>query len=587
MQVDRLRLLASAVAGRALEVAETESGEPAWTDGATVYLDAAAPHGEQLQALAVQASLLAAGSLEVDIARQLHRHPALARRYLAVEGHRALAANEALLPPVVLGALDRVRAARSASPEESLALARSRQAGDDAPPVFGTIQARRLVALLERTETARALAAPAQASPGNKPLEALVGLDDGADSDAGIDLGPLRSSPVGGGGAVGRLLRRLLSPARARDGGGPPGADAPTHRSARSGVGRRAAVSGTPRGSLEGAGVVAGTGTSYPEWDVHRSRYRADWCRVTESDPTPAAGQSTPLIDDLGPRRPLARLGIGLDRCRRQRQGDDIDIDAAVQTRVDVLAGGDPGQGDVYLGSLRRRRDLAVLVLLDVSGSAGEPGTAGKPVHEHQRRAAAALVAALHGLGDRVALHAFNSRGRQSVQLLRVKAFDDHLDSAAAQRLRALTPGAYTRLGAAIRHGTTILEERAGTPRRLLVVLSDGFAYDHGYEGRYGEADARRALLEARRRGVGCVCLSVGTDAEPMALQRVFGTAAHASVPRTEQLPQVIGPLFRAALRSAEVHRRAFQRTERTTERLELERRADGRNRASVLRAGR
>ena len=38
---------------------------------------------------------------------------------------------------------------------------------------------------------------------------------------------------------------------------------------------------------------------------------------------------------------------------------------------------------------------------------------------------------------------------------------------------------------------TTVLEQRSGTPRRLLVVLSDGFAYDHGYEGRYGEADAR------------------------------------------------------------------------------------------------
>ena len=265
------------------------------------------------------------------------------------------------------------------------------------------------------------------------------------------------------------------------------------------------------------------------------------------------------MPDGVALRRPLARLGIGLTRCRRQRQGDDIDIDAAVEARVDTLAGS-PHDDDFYVESLRRRRDLAVLVLLDVSGSAGEPGTAGKTVHEHQRAAAAALTAALHGLGDRVALYAFNSRGRQAVQLLRVKAFDDHLDGDVARRLAGLAPGAYTRLGAAIRHGTSILEERGGTPRRLLVVLSDGFAYDHGYEGRYGEADARRALVEARRRGVGCLCLSVGTDAEPAALRRVFGAAAHATVPRAEQLPGLIGPLFRAALRSAEAQRRAFQR---------------------------
>jgi nitric oxide reductase activation protein len=226
-------------------------------------------------------------------------------------------------------------------------------------------------------------------------------------------------------------------------------------------------------------------------------------------------------------------------------------------------------------------------VLLDVSGSAGEPGLAGLTVHEHQRSVAAALTAALHGLGDRVALFAFSSRGRRAVQLLRVKTFDDHLDGTVAQRLAGLTPGAYTRLGAAIRHGTSILDERAGTARRLLVVLSDGLAYDHGYEGRYGEADARRALLEARTRGVGCVCVSVGTDADPAALQRVFGSAAHASVPRPEQLAGVIAPLFRAALRAAEAQRRAFQRTERTRERHQVERRSHGSSNAAVLRAGR
>ena len=119
-------------------------------------------------------------------------------------------------------------------------------------------------------------------------------------------------------------------------------------------------------------------------------------------------------------------------------------------------------------------------------------------------------------------------------------------------------------------------------------MISDGFAYDHGYEGRYGEADARRALVEARRRGVGCLCLSVGADTDPAALRRVFGAAAHATVPRAEQLPALIGPLFRAALRSAEAQRRTFQRKERTRERLEIEK-EDGMTeaRSPVLRARR
>ena len=311
-------------------------------------------------------------------------------------------------------------------------------------------------------------------------------------------------------------------------------------------------------------------GTAYPEWDGPRVRYRPNWCTVLESDARADTASTIQLPNALAMRRSLARLGMGLTRCRRQAQGDDVDIDAAVEAHIDAAAGA-PHEEDCCLALRRRRRDLSILLLLDISGSAGEPGIAGQSVHEHQRLAAVALTTALHDLGDRVALYAFNSRGRQAVQVLRVKGFDDHLDVQVTRRLAGLEPAAYTRLGAAIRHGATILEQRSGTPRRLLVVLSDGFAYDHGYEGRYAEADARRALTEARRRGLGCLCLSVGANAEPEALRRVFGSAAHATVPSPDALPAMIAPLFRAALRSAEQRHRSFQRKERTRERLEVE----------------
>ena len=68
------------------------------------------------------------------------------------------------------------------------------------------------------------------------------------------------------------------------------------------------------------------------------------------------------------------------------------------------------------------------------------------------------------------------------MHLVPVKRFDDDLDTLVMRRLHGLVPGAYSRLGAAIRHGAAVLEQRGGTSRRLLVVLSDGLAYDHGYE---------------------------------------------------------------------------------------------------------
>jgi hypothetical protein len=104
----------------------------------------------------------------------------------------------------------------------------------------------------------------------------------------------------------------------------------------------------------------------------------------------------------ISARRPLARLGVGPERRHRRYQGDGIDIDAA------ALAGAAPDEA-VFLDSLRRRRDLSVL-LLDVSGSAAEPGTVGRSVHEQPRAAAARTVGARRTSSP-------------------VKRFDDHLDA--------------------------------------------------------------------------------------------------------------------------------------------------------------
>jgi nitric oxide reductase NorD protein len=542
----RLGLLASAISSRALRVAPGEPGKPAWTDGRVVFVDAAIDKREQVEAVAVQASLLAAGSLEPDVVRRLTRRTALARRYLAVEGHRALAAIEDLLPPSLRSLIEPDVATRADSPAASLALALGQEAIGDPPGSFGAIRARRLLASINRADGSATTGRHVPREQRNQVLAELA--DDDDDDGTASDL---FSSPVGGGGALGRLLGRMLKVVRRLDGGGPPGADAPTHRTR--GGGSAAFSTGTA-GAVEEA-AIEGRGTKYPEWDVHRRSYRQDWCTVQEVEPRPRDGTPPQVPDRYGLRRPLARLGTGLDRCRRRLQGDEIDIDAVVEARVELMAGSAPDEA-IYVESLRRRRDLAVLLLLDTSGSAAEPAATGETVHEQQRAAAAALTVALHEIGDRVALYAYHSRGRSAVHLVPVKRFDDDLNNLVMRRLHGLVPGAYSRLGAAIRHGAAVLEKRGGTSRRLLVVLSDGLAYDHGYEPVYGAADARRALAEARRRGTACLCLGIGTSTDAETLRRVFGSAAHATIPRTEQLGRVIGPLFRSALRSAEVRRR-------------------------------
>lgn len=547
----RLALLASALAGRTVAVAAGAPGDPAWTDGITVFIDAEASAARQIESVTVQASLMASGSLAPEVMRRLLRRPALARRYLTIEGQRALSANDDLLPYPVRRLIDLDIASRANSPADSLKVAAQRDIADP-PASFGEIRARSLV-------STHAAAAHAESqgthSPRRDAKRVLADLDDeGDDAADGEDVDDPFSSPVGGGGAIGKLLQRLLRRVRQLGGGGPPGADTPTHRSP-DGIRGAGAVTSTSVGASEVDEVDDSDGRKYPEWDVQRGRYRHEWCTVHESDPPRKQGHSFERPDVHALRRPLTRLGIGLDRCHRQTQGDDIDVDAAVEARVEMLAGSPPSEA-VYLDNLRRRRDLAVLVLLDISGSSSEAGTFGQTVHEQQRAAAAALTVALHDLGDRVALYAYQSQGRSAVHMLPVKRFDENLDAVVMQRLGSLTPGAYSRLGAAIRHGTAVISEKAGTSRRLLVVLSDGLAYDHGYERAYGAADARRALGEARRQGIGCLCLTIGAGTDTGELGRVFGTAAHASIPKPRQLADVIGPLFRAALRTADLRRK-------------------------------
>ncbi|MGA8543827.1 MAG: VWA domain-containing protein [Mycobacterium sp.] len=557
-RLQALGMLASALAGRPIAVAELPPGAPTWTDGQTIFVDAAARARATLQAIAVQASLITAGSLDPEILRSLVRRRRLAKRYLAVEGHRALVANGDLLPAILASLSDPDIASRSDSPAASLRIAGGRARIDEPTPQFGVIRASKVLVACSRA-AAQEEQSSRQHMPRGRVAKELQDLQDDEIDDS--DDPDMFTSPVGGGGFIGRWLKKMLSSARKTGrGGGPPGADNPTHRinSGNRGVhaaSSLASMSSDDGGDVQDHWILAAGGVTYPEWDVSRKGYRDAWCTVYEVEPEIKASATHEFDDAISMRRPLSRLGMGLHRRHRQPQGDDIDIDAAVEARVEVLAGSVPDEA-VYLDSLRRRRDLSVLLLLDVSGSTGEPGTVGQTVHQQQRVAVANLMVALHDLGDRVALYAYYSQGRRAVSMVPIKRFDDHLNTQAMRRLNSLEPGAYSRLGAAIRHGSAVLETRGGTSRRLLVVLSDGLAYDHGYERAYGAADARRALTEARRRGTGCVCLTIGAGTDVQSLRRVFGNTAHATIARPDQLADVIGPLFRSALRSAEVRRK-------------------------------
>lgn len=550
--VDRFRFLASFLAARPMIVNVTSPGELAHTDGQCVFVSAGKSAEAQRRELLVQSALLGAGSLDQARVKALRGRPAVARRYLALEGERVLAGLADTSP--LAAALRFNRDPVTATPDASLALAKSREWIAEPPDWFGVIRPSRLLSTVA--------GAGAQATQKDLRLEFdltdLPESEDDGDEEQGESSKIMRffENPLFNSQAMSDYFRKLFGKSRA-PGEGAAGSEMQVRTMRRMDrVGANARPLPTPLRFTDQAstGTAIGVGGAlYPEWDVHNNQYKPDWCRVIDFplSTVPDIAASAVQQDEVLRRR-LTRLGLGPKVLRRRPDGEDLDVEALIDLAVDLSAGHSPTE-HIYLERRKLARNLGVLILVDASGSASDSDEAGLSVHDHQRQAAATLAVTLEELGDRVAVYGFRSHGRSNIHLLGLKPFAQRFGAGGRARLNQLEPHGYTRLGAGIRGAGAILKRDAGTPNRLLLVLSDGFPYDDGYEARYAEADARKSLEELRADGVACLCLAIGAATTNDALVQVFGAACHASAPQLSDLSPRMDALFLSALKELSV----------------------------------
>jgi nitric oxide reductase NorD protein len=547
-RTDRLTLLASAICGYPITLAE---GSELCTDGRRIFLDESERSG--IDGLAVQAAVLALGTFQAGAVARLATRPKSRRRYLLLESRRAAQELATVLPPRtvrrILDAYDGP-APRDSHASLDLALSRDRTI-PDAPDWMGVIKPSKL--LLANPTSGGRPPTPSDMA-GTAEQDDLPEADDDAEESR---LQKLLQAPGGLRNPLTTYLQKLLGTARSPGGDSAGGGDempVAGHRAAsgRSAAGQVIDDSLVPEGLLVEA---APTGRFYPEWDCHARRYRVDWCTVTDYDPHVEEGERFEAPPNLILRRNLARIGVGLERHRRQPDGDVIDLNALINRRVDRRSGFDDGDHRVYERKLRTSHDLGVLVLLDATGSTGE-SEEGKRIFDEQRLVVAELTAAFDALGARVAAYAFQSWGRNNVQFSRIKGYNDRYDSGVQHRLGALSPGGFTRLGAAIRHGSFVARANSGALTNLLVVVGDGLPYDDGYEHRYAEKDCRRALSEAVETGVACACLSVRSATDLTTLQRVWGSVPFEALQDPDDLAHSVSSLFPRALKAAAASRR-------------------------------
>lgn len=292
------------------------------------------------------------------------------------------------------------------------------------------------------------------------------------------------------------------------------------------------------------AAIADGAGFSFPEWDYRNRIYREPGAtvRILSSgqgsqrwvDETLREYES--LLNDI--RRRFEMLSAQRVRLRKQPDGDEIDLDAYTESYADFRAGFHMAEG-LYQTRRSGDRSLAIMLLIDISGSTDSWIAANKRIIDVERESLLLVCTALEKLGEPYAVQAFSGEGPDAVTVRQVKRFDEPFNNDVALRISSLEPQHYTRAGAAIRHATVDLMKQSAA-HRLLLLLSDGKPNDKDdYEGRYGVEDMRQAVTEASLQGIYPFCLTIDRQAANY-LPRIFGAHQYRLLTRPEVLATVL-----------------------------------------------
>ena len=288
----------------------------------------------------------------------------------------------------------------------------------------------------------------------------------------------------------------------------------------------------------------------YHEWDYQIQLHRPDWATVYERrqpkgnpgdiekillEYRPIAFRIKQIIDLLTPE--------GVQRVRNMEDGDEIDINAAVDAMISMRMGEQPNPR-ITMRNVLKTRDLAVVVLMDLSESTNESiQGAEKTVLQLTREAATLVSTAINGIGDPFALHGFASDGRHDVQYYRFKDFNQHFDDDVKSRLAGMQGGLSTRMGAAMRHaGQHLLKQPER--RKLLLIVTDGEPADiDERDPQHLRHDTKKAVEELYSRGVLSYCLTLDPNADNY-VKRIFGESHYTVVDNVERLPEKLPTLF-------------------------------------------
>ena len=288
----------------------------------------------------------------------------------------------------------------------------------------------------------------------------------------------------------------------------------------------------------------------YHEWDYQIQLERPSWATVLERHPP--LGELDVIEKIITDNKPvISRLKYliesmipqAMQRIRRQEDGDELDINAAVRAMIDIRMGIQPDTR-IMMRYKRNVRDLAVMVLLDMSESSNDK-VRGQDysIMDLTRSATVLLADALDRIGDPFALHGFCSDGRHDVHYYRFKDFDKPYNDLVKARLAGLKGSYSTRMGAALRHAGEQLKLQPKS-KKVLFVITDGEPADNDVrDPQYLRFDTKRAVEELQRDGITTYALSLDPHADQY-VSRIFGATNFTVLDQVERLPEKLPMLY-------------------------------------------
>lgn len=291
---------------------------------------------------------------------------------------------------------------------------------------------------------------------------------------------------------------------------------------------------------------------AYPEWNFAKRAYKKDYCKVFPSKTTEidkdyfnkTITTNARTLRNLKKR--FAMMDNALEVVKRQPSGEDFDIDAVMDMYCDIKAQHTPNE-KIYLSKRKRKKELAILFLLDLSLSS-DSYTKGNRVLDIEKQVVLIFGEALKESDVEIEIAGFSSKTRNYCSYFNIKSFSETW-AKGKFHVGAVQPTGYTRIGPALRHAGSRLAKQEAR-KKWLVLLSDGKPNDYDrYEGKYGVQDVKQALRELNAQNINTYAVAIEDQARYY-LPQMFGQNHYSILSSPLEMVESLAKLYERIERS-------------------------------------